>query len=122
MVVLYFEALDEAWKIASTKMDNQVHFGLFTSQRNPTSAKLKGLWPIRVCSRLSADQDPDKTSLASPMRRPMQPSRPQLTNSGMVDLVSMAAMADAVAIWEMSGTNIIESSILSPNPGPTWHV
>jgi hypothetical protein len=27
----------------------------------------------------------------------------------------------SVAIWEMCGTNIIESSILA-NPGATWHV
>ena len=32
--LLYFEAFDEAWKIASTGMVNQGNFGLFTSQRN----------------------------------------------------------------------------------------
>jgi exo-beta-1,3-glucanase (GH17 family) len=39
---LYFEAFDEKWKIKATGMENQGHFGLFTSQRNIGFLTAKG--------------------------------------------------------------------------------
>lgn len=52
--ILYFEAFDEKWKIASTNMINQGHFGLFISLRNGKSGIAKG--PIQntffpICDR-----------------------------------------------------------------------